>query len=236
MSILGIVTSHATLRKDQGQMHGRIFSPFRVGHFIILPEGDPVPPEGGIPLIMGKKGAFGSGEHETTASCLEELERLPGIAGMRCLDLGSGTGILAIAAARLGAGKVVAIDIAAAAAASCAANVRLNGMEDHVLPVCGELGCLRERDFDLIMANIYADIHLALAGEMVARTRPGGFLLLSGIPVQDNFDIQLRFRREGCELMDSRFMEEYVTFLFRKDDKFVKSPSAVLRESLVTEA
>ena len=197
-------------------MYGRIFKPFTIGSFVLLPEGDPSPPEGGIPLIMGKKGAFGSGEHETTASCLEELERLPGIAGMRCLDFGSGTGILAIAAARLGAGRIVAIDIAPAAAVSCFANVRLNGMEDTVLPVCGELACVGETGFDLIMANIYAEIHLALAGEMVARTRAGGYLLLSGIPIQDNFEVQLRFRREGCELLDSRFMEEFVTFLFRK--------------------
>ncbi len=197
-------------------MYGRIFSPFAIGGFTIIPEGEPLPPGGGIPLIMGKKGAFGSGEHETTASCLEELERLPGITGMRCLDLGSGTGILAIAAARLGAAEIVAIDIAPAAAASCAANVRLNGVAERVVPVCGELACVGKEDFDLVMANIYADIHLALAGEMVTLTRPGGFLLLSGIPIQDNYEVQLRFRREGCELMDSRFMEEYVTFLFRK--------------------
>ncbi len=197
-------------------MYGRIFKPFTIGGFVIIPEGEPHPPGDGIPLVMGKKGAFGSGEHETTASCLGELERMPGLKGMRCLDLGSGTGILAIAAARLGARAVVAIDIAAAAAASCSANVRLNGVGERVFPVCGELACLRERDFDLIMANIYADIHLALAGDMVAMTRPGGFLLLSGIPLQDNFEVQLRFRREGCELLDSRFMEEYVTFLFRK--------------------
>ncbi len=228
MSILGIVSPHTTLRENQGQMYGRIFKPFTVGGFVIIPEGELPPSGSGIPLVMGKKGAFGSGEHETTASCLEELERLPGIAGMRCLDLGSGTGILAIAAVKLGAGKVVAIDIAPAAAASCAANVRLNGMEEQVVPVCGELGCLREGDFDLIMANIYADIHLALAGEMVARTRPGGFLLLSGIPVQDNFDVQLRFRREGCELIDSRFMEEYVTFLFRKSSSPGLDPALVM--------
>lgn len=197
-------------------MYGRIFKPFTIGGFVITPEGEPPPPGGGIPLVMGKKGAFGSGEHETTASCLEELERLPGIAGMRCIDLGSGTGILAIAAARLGARRIVAVDLAPAAAASCAANVRLNGMEEQVFPVCGELACIRDSDFDLVMANIYADIHLALAGEMVARTRTAGFLLLSGIPIQDNFEVQLRFRREGCELVDSRFMEDYVTFLFRK--------------------
>jgi len=197
-------------------MYGRIFRPFTVGGFTIVPEGEPLPLGGGIPLVLGKKGAFGSGEHETTVSCLEELERLPGIAGMRCLDLGSGTGILAIAAALLGAESVVAIDIDPAAGVSCADNVRLNGMSGRVFPLCGELSCLRGGEFDLLLANIYADIHLALAGEMVASTRPGGFLLLSGIPTQDNFDVLCRFEREGCELLQSRYLEEFVTFLFRK--------------------
>ncbi|MCM2358039.1 MAG: 50S ribosomal protein L11 methyltransferase [Geobacteraceae bacterium] len=197
-------------------MYGRIFRPFAVGGFTIIPEGEPLPEKCGIPLVMGKKGAFGSGEHETTASCLEELERLPGLEGMRCLDLGSGTGILAIAAVRLGARSVVAIDIDPAAGVSCAANVALNGMEGRVFPVCGELACVREGDFDLLLANIYADIHLALAPEMVARTRPGGFLLLSGIPVQDHYQVRNRFQRQGCDLLQCRFMEEFVTFLFRR--------------------
>src|SRR5919108_639714 len=117
-------------------MSGRIFRPFTVGGFVIIPEGESAPPGEGIPLVLGKKGAFGSGEHETTASCLEELERLPGVEGMRCLDLGSGTGILAIAAVRLGARSVVAADIDPAAAASCADNARLNGMSDRVFPLC----------------------------------------------------------------------------------------------------
>lgn len=194
----------------------RIFKPFNIGGFTIVPGGEPVPPGAGIPLVMGKKGAFGSGEHETTASCLEILERLPGIKGMRALDLGSGTGILAVAAARLGAGSVVAVDIDPGAAESCAANVRLNGVEERVLTLCGELACLKGGGFDLLMANIYADIHLALADEMVARTRPGGYLLLSGIPIQDKFEVQLRFQRLGCGLLDMRIMEEYVTILMRK--------------------
>ena len=197
-------------------MCGRIFKQFSIGGFVIIPEGECAPAGTGLPLVLGKKGAFGSGEHETTASCLEELERLPGIEGMRCLDLGSGTGILAIAAARLGARSAVALDIDPAAGRSCATNVRLNGMEDRVFTLCGELSCVRTQYFDLLLANIYADVHLALSHTMVAMTRPGGFLLLSGIPTQDNFDVLRRFEREGCELLQSRFLEEYVTFLFRK--------------------
>lgn len=197
-------------------MSGRIFSPFAVGGFTIIPEGELPPADAGIPLIMGKKGAFGSGEHETTVSCLEMLESLPGLRGMRVLDLGSGTGILAIAAAQLGAGSVVAVDIDERAADSCTANVELNGVADRVISVCGELGCIDGEPFDLLLANIYADIHLALAGEMTERTRPGGLLLLSGIPIQDKFDVQVRFQRLGCRLLDMRIMEEYVTLLLEK--------------------
>ncbi|HEX8960589.1 MAG TPA: 50S ribosomal protein L11 methyltransferase [Geobacteraceae bacterium] len=197
-------------------MYGRIFRPFAVGGFTILPEGEPLPGGCSIPLVMGKKGAFGSGEHETTASCLEELERIPGLNGMRCLDLGSGTGILGIAAARLGAHPVIAVDIDPAAGVSCAANIRLNGMEGHVFPACGELACIGGDAFDLLLANIYADIHLALADEMVAKVRPGGYLLLSGIPIQDNYEVRNRFQRKGCEPVEARFMEEFVTFLLRR--------------------
>jgi ribosomal protein L11 methyltransferase len=194
-------------------MTGRIFRPFTIGPFTIIPEGEAIPTPATIPLILGRKGAFGSGEHETTVSCLEELAKLPGLAGMRALDLGSGTGILAIAAARLGVREVVAIDIDFRAAISCADNVRLNGMEERILSVCGELACLAAGDFDLIMANIYADIHLALAEEMVAKTKEGGILLLSGIPLQDKFDVQQRFQRLGCRLMDLRILDDYVTLL-----------------------
>lgn len=198
-------------------MSGRIFTPFAIGPFTILPE-DALPPiPCGIPLVLGRKGAFGSGEHETTASCLEMLAGLSEVRGARGLDLGSGTGILAIAAVRLGAETVVAVDIEWPAAVSCAANARLNGMEDRVLSVCGELASLRGEQFDLLLANIYADIHLALADQMVAMTRQGGLLLLSGIPLQDKFDIQNRFARLGCSLLDMRILEDYVTILMGKD-------------------
>ncbi|AJE02082.1 50S ribosomal protein L11 methyltransferase [Geobacter pickeringii] len=197
-------------------MYGRIFTPFRVGGFIIVPEDHPIPAGAGLPLVMGKKGAFGSGEHETTASCLEELEKFPSLVGARVLDLGSGTGILAVAAVRLGAASVVAVDIEPAAARSCAANVRLNGMEGRVHTVCGELATVGGSGYDLLLANIYADIHLALADEMVRLVLPGGTLILSGIPLQDKFDVQRRFERLGCTLADLRILEEYTTFVMKK--------------------
>ena len=106
-------------------MYGRIFRPFAIGPFTIIPEGESPATTDGLPLILGRKGAFGSGEHETTAACLEEMARLPSVAGSTVLDLGSGTGILAIAAGRLGASRIVALDNDPKAAVSCAENVRL---------------------------------------------------------------------------------------------------------------
>lgn len=197
-------------------MIGRIFQPFHVAGFTIIPEGEPLPVPCGIPLFMGKKGAFGSGEHETTVSCLAFLEKLPEIRGAEVLDLGSGTGILAIAAARLGAGRVVALDIDPLAAESCLDNLRLNNVEDRVQVVCGELASLHEGTYDLFLANIYADVHLALADRMVSMTRPGGLLILSGIPIQDKFDVQSRFWRLGCEQLDLDILEDFTTIVMRR--------------------
>jgi ribosomal protein L11 methyltransferase len=194
----------------------RRFMPFSIGPFVLTPEGV-APPSGGVPIILGRKGAFGSGEHETTAACLEMLPSIPGMSGARALDLGSGTGILAIAAARLGAAAIVALDIDWQAAASCAENTALNGLGDQIASICGELHCLGERPFDLVLANIYADILLGLSEELVRRTRPGGHLLLSGIPLAEKFDIVRRYNVLGCRQLDSRIGEEYASYLFLKE-------------------
>ena len=195
---------------------GRIFTPFQLGRFTIIPEGEPLPANCRIPLYLSKKGAFGSGEHETTAACLGQLEKLSSLAGCRVLDLGSGTGILAIAALLLGAGSAVAVDIEWPAALSCSLNAALNGLEDKVLSVCGELASLAETGFELVIANIYADILLPLAGQLVDLTLPGGLILLSGIPLQDKFDVWRRYTSLGCTEVDAVIGEEFVTYLLKK--------------------
>ncbi|CAH2030868.1 50S ribosomal protein L11 methyltransferase [Trichlorobacter ammonificans] len=194
-------------------MSGRIFTSFSIGLFTVVPAGDPYPSPCGLPIVLGKKGAFGSGEHETTAACLEILPTIPGIAGCHALDLGSGTGILALAVARLGAGSVVAVDLDPAAAVSCRENVAHNWYDDRISTVCGELASLEAQQFDLVMANIYADILLPLADRLVAMTNPGGHLLLSGIPLQDKFDIVRCYTALGCCVVDSRIGEEFATYL-----------------------
>ncbi len=199
-------------------MKTRLFSPTTIGRFTITPPSALAKlSTATIPLILGSKGAFGSGEHETTSACLELLPVVPGLAGAKALDLGSGTGILAIAAARLGAATITAVDLFWDAAHSCQENSDLNGVTAQVHTVCGELGCLHLHDLDLVMANIYADILLPLAEQLVNCTRLGGHILLSGIPLQDKFDVWHRYTSLGCRDVDSRIGEEYATYLLQKE-------------------
>ena len=193
-----------------------MFTQFRLGRFSIIPQGEPLSEDSGIPLYLGSKGAFGSGEHETTAACLQQLENLPVIDGVKALDLGSGTGILAIAALLLGAETAVAVDIEWPAALSCSLNIALNGVQDRCFTVCGELDSIAASGFELVMANIYADILMPLAERLVALTSRGGYILLSGIPLQDKYDIWRRYTSLGCEDVDAVIGEEFVTYLLKK--------------------
>jgi ribosomal protein L11 methyltransferase len=161
-------------------------------------------------------GAFGSGEHETTASCLEIIEKLPHLEGARVLDLGSGTGILAIAALRLGAKSALCLDIDPGAIETCRVNAELNGVADRVDHFCGTLEKCPESDFDLLLANIYGDILLLVADDLVAKAAPGAPLLLSGILWEYNFDVRNRYQQLGCTIVRNRMLEEFSTILLQK--------------------
>jgi ribosomal protein L11 methyltransferase len=191
------------------------YSPFTVGdRFRIVPPGS-APVAGRLELRVAR-GAFGSGEHDTTRSSLELLERLaPELAGVEVLDLGAGTGILAIGALLLGARHAVLVDNDARAAASSREHLALNGVADRATVVEGELGSVAGR-FGLILANIHGDILLRVADELVARARPGASLVLSGILWELNWDVRDRYERLGCEVRANRFLEEHSTVLLRR--------------------
>lgn len=193
-----------------------MYTPFTIGRrFRILPPGAPASTDGRLDIVMAR-GAFGSGEHETSASCLEILEELPDLAGARVLDLGSGTGILALAALRLGAREALCVDIDPAAVEACRRACRENGVEERVRHHCGTLEEIKEGDFDLVLANIYGDILLAVAPQLAAAARLGGRLLLSGILWEYNFDVRQAYERLGCAVRRNRMLEEFSTVLLEK--------------------
>lgn len=193
-----------------------MYAPFEIGtRFRIVPPGAPPSTDGRIDLIMAR-GAFGSGEHETTASCLAALEKLPQVAGARLLDLGSGTGILAIAALKLGAKHALCVDISPEAVAAARHNCALNGITEGIDHFTGVLDDAPVGVYDLVLANIYGDLLLDLAAGLVARPRPGGLLLLSGMLWEYNFEVRQTYQRLGCTLLENRMLEEFSTVLLSK--------------------
>jgi ribosomal protein L11 methyltransferase len=153
------------------------FDPIRVsGRLWIVPSWHEAPDPASINLILDPGMAFGTGSHPTTRLCLEWLEReIRG--GERVLDYGCGSGILAIAAARLGAASVAGVDIDPQAVEAARANAQRNGVTagffDSAEPVAGE--------YDLVVANILSNPLRVLAPAICAHVCRGGRLALSGI-------------------------------------------------------
>ncbi len=146
--------------------------------------------DGDIILQLDPGMAFGTGTHPTTRLCLEFLEAIfyhEGPFGSfeyptpkAILDVGTGTGILAIAAAKMGAKRIVAIDIDPQAVAIAGENLALNGVAGELLVSDTPLAAI-DGTFDIVVSNILAEELARLATELVNRIKPGGFLLLSGI-------------------------------------------------------
>lgn len=163
------------------------FKPFEIGQgLLITPSWEDYENEQKRAVIILDPGmAFGTGGHETTRLCLECLETLlapipPEIDQLQILDLGTGSGILAIAAAKLGAPKIDAVDIDPQAVAIAVENCSMNGVEDQVCCSATPLEQLGG-DYNIILANILAEELVRLAPAIVSRLKPGGSLILSGI-------------------------------------------------------
>jgi ribosomal protein L11 methyltransferase len=160
------------------RMHHR---PLAIGaRLLVAPPWD-VPDAPGREVLVIEPGmAFGTGQHETTRTCLEEIEEAIGAAPVRsALDVGTGSGVLAAALARLGVRRVVALDIDVALLPLARANLDANGARD-VLLLGGGVAALRAR-FDLVVANLLADTLVAGARELAAAVAPRGRLVVSGV-------------------------------------------------------
>lgn len=155
-------------------------APVRVGRLVVAPSHREVPARDGDVIVWLDPGsAFGTGHHETTRMALAALERLP-LAGRSVLDVGSGSGLLAIAADRLGAESALGVDVDAATLPVARANAARNSSRARFsLGSVGAAG-LPER-FDVIVANLYAELHAELLPEYARRLVPGGVALLTGI-------------------------------------------------------
>lgn len=160
----------------------RYFKPTRIGnHVVIKPSWEVFDAAAGDVVIEIDPGnAFGSGTHETTALCIELLERYirPGNV---VVDVGCGSGILSIAAGKLGARRVTGVDNDPAAVNTARENVEINGLSQCVHVALGDLLTAVESPADMIVANIVADVVIQLADPVRGLLKPGGYYVCSGI-------------------------------------------------------
>ncbi|MEZ4670514.1 MAG: 50S ribosomal protein L11 methyltransferase [Anaerolineae bacterium] len=154
-----------------------------------------------IEIALDPGMAFGTGTHPTTQLCMEALEDLV-TPGIKALDLGCGSGILAIVAAKLGASHVLALDNDPIAVKVTVENIEQNGVAEKITPQEGSLETVvtSARRFDLIVVNILARIIIAMCDQHLGEVvRPGGLAIFSGITLEQADDVETALRKTGLE-------------------------------------
>lgn len=208
--------------RDWNESWKKKFVPIEVGdNFTILPPWE-TPPPGRIPLIIDPGMAFGTGHHETTRTCLALIEKYSRLfdssvsneyeilsANASCdersfLDIGTGTGILAIAASKLGFRIITGVDIDPLAVDAATRNIKHNEtvnieiMEGTALDVEGK--------FDFIAANLMSEILIRIASDIASRLKPSGIALLSGMISGQEEDVLPVMEDEGLRIIE-RFID-----------------------------
>ena len=196
------------------------YKPQRIGeHILVLPPWETCEiKDDDVVIVMDPGMAFGTGTHETTRLCLRMLEKHLK-KGDRMLDIGTGSGILAIAGAKLGAEYVKAYDIDAVAVRVAKENVAANGVEDKVS--CAPSDLLRGVDkkaapFSFVCANIVADILVRLAPDVGAYMAPGAKLAAAGIIEGRREDVAKAMTDGGLTLIDEAKENDWVVLVFEK--------------------
>ncbi len=157
----------------------KYYAPIKLGKVEIVPAWQEIPDDGLVHVLIEPGMAFGTGNHETTSMCIELMQGVVNN-GDNVLDMGCGSGILGIAAAKLGAKHVVLSDIDPLAITATEENARLNGVQDVCETVCGDLDTA-DAQADVVIANITADILIRLKEKLNAPLKNNGYLVISGI-------------------------------------------------------
>jgi ribosomal protein L11 methyltransferase len=206
---------------DWSETWKKYFKPLRVSpNLVIKPTWERFDPKGTDIVIEIDPGmAFGTGQHASTRMCLEAIEAIRledrTFAKWRVLDVGTGTGILGIACAKLGAGQVLCVDNDEQATKIAQENVLINRVEDRVTVTDQGIATLAE-PFSLIVANLTAKILIELYPHFLRLVSPGGTLVISGIIEQNKPDIEARFLGRLFSLRRILAEREWVCYVLKK--------------------
>jgi ribosomal protein L11 methyltransferase len=195
------------------------FQPVMVGRrLVVMPPWSNAPPEGRLTVTIEPGRAFGTGHHGSTTGCLEAIEAIvehehPAFA----IDLGTGSGILAIAAVRLGVPSIVAVDEDPDAVRCAVANAALNGAADRIRCVVAEASALAAEPAPLVMANLLSAAHRRLAGHYRRLVEKEGLLVLGGILDTEADGVGDHLRSAGFAPSARYTVDEWATLVLRRE-------------------
>ncbi len=205
-----IVKVNKVKEEDWANNWKQYYKPFKVSERIVIkPSWEDYSKKGDeIVLEMDPGMAFGTGIHETTALCIDALDRYlkP---GTRVVDIGCGTGVLAISSVLLGAAGATAIDLDSNAVRITADNARRNRVEDKLEVINGNLLDNVQGRFDIAVANIIADVIIELTGYIDRVLKPKGLFIASGIILDRLQDVAEAVKASGLELIESKTKGEW---------------------------
>src|SRR5438034_8013592 len=203
----------ALANEDWAEAWRAHFRPLPVGQrLLIAPPWNRPHANGRVVITIEPGRAFGTGQHASTLLCLERLEALIARAApRRLIDLGTGSGVLAIAAARLGVGQVLAVDDDPDAVASAMANAARNRVCDRVRCVLGDAGALADSAAPLVVANLLTTAHLRLAPRYARYVAPGGALVLGGVLDAEAAGVEVAVGGHGFATRASISVEGWTT-------------------------
>ena len=177
------------------------------------------PKDSEVVLELDPGMAFGTGLHPTTRLCLEQIEKWTR-PGMRVLDVGTGSGILALAAAKLGAESIYCIDNSSVAVESATANAAVNGLSDRITVMLGTLdeaeAARTAGQYDMVLANILAHVIGSMAPLLAHVLTPGGILIASGIIEKRWPEAEQPLLAAGLELIEQPMIDDWVALVMRK--------------------
>jgi ribosomal protein L11 methyltransferase len=223
---LDIGTARISVRKiprqDWAESWKRHFKPLVIGDALLIkPSWSKRRPQGGQVVVVIDPGlSFGTGQHPTTEFCLRQLvtQRDPA-SRQSFLDIGTGSGILAIAAAKLGYASVHAFDFDSQCVRVARANARSNRVQHQILITRADLTRLPRRaawQFDVICANLLANVLIAEGDRILARLRPGGLLVVAGILKSEFREVAAAYENLGLELIASKTAKEWRSATFAR--------------------
>jgi ribosomal protein L11 methyltransferase len=185
--------------------------PFEVGERWWIdphPEKPTAAPPGRQRLVIEPRMAFGTGSHESTQAILMTLEDIE-VGGRRVLDVGTGSGILALAADHVGADTVIALDIDETAIWVASETARQQDWTSRVTYVLGPVGCIGSAEFDIVMCNMVTSIFLPLVSELRSALAPAGIVVFSGLLASEVKSVSGALVEAGFAIRSHRILGEW---------------------------